>query len=139
DPSFGIGTGIEVMPVICERLYIFDANSQIVPQLAAALPTISKDKLTYTIKIRQGIQFNDGTPLNADAVVTSIERMITLPGSSHTSDFASVDTIAATGDYTVVIHLKVRFTPLTAALAGTGGVVMSPAQLTKLGASFGTN
>jgi peptide/nickel transport system substrate-binding protein len=139
DPSLGIGSGIEVMPLICERLYAYDAKSQIVPQLATARPTISKDKLTYTIQIRPGIQFNDGTPLNAAAMVTSIQRMITLPGSAHTSDFASVDTVTATGQYTVVIHLKERFTPLTATLASPAGIVMSPAQLGKLGANFGTS
>ena len=57
-------------------------RSRIVPQLAAALPVISKDKLTYTIPLRQGIVFNDGTPFNAQAVVTTLQRMITLPGSS---------------------------------------------------------
>ena len=122
-----------------ERLYAYDAKSQIVPQLATALPAISKDKLTYTIQLRQGIQFNDGTPFNAEAVVTSLERMITLPGSAHASDFASVDTVTRTGPYTVVIHLKERFTPLTATLATQAGIVMSPAQLDKLGANFGTS
>ena len=58
-------------------------KARIVPQLAAALPVISKDKLTYTIPLRQGIQFNDGTPFNAQAVVTTLQRMITLPGSIH--------------------------------------------------------
>src|SRR4029453_12783313 len=81
DPSVGQGTGVEVLPWICERLYVFNANSVIEPQLAAALPTISPDHLTYTIPLRQGIVFNDGTPFNADAVVTSIERMINLPTS----------------------------------------------------------
>ena len=139
DPSLGSGSGTEVVFLICERLYAYNAKSQIVPQLATALPAISKDKLTYTIQVRQGIQFNDGTPLNADAVVASLERMITLPGSAHASDFASVDTVTATGPYTVVIHLKERFTPLTATLATQAGAVMSPAQLDKLGANFGTN
>ena len=43
--------------------------------------SISKDKLTYTIPLRQGIEFNDGTPFNAQAVVTTLQRMISLPGS----------------------------------------------------------
>ena len=72
-------------------------RSRIVPQLAAALPAISKDKLTYTIPLRQGIKFNDGTPLNAQAVVTSLQRMISLPGSSRASDLSSVDAITPPG------------------------------------------
>ena len=56
---------------MCQRLYELDAKQQLAPVLAAALPVLSKDKLSYTIQLRQGIQFNDGTPFNAQAVVTS--------------------------------------------------------------------
>ena len=59
---------------MCEKLYDLDAKLHIVPQLAAALPQVSKDKLTYTIKLRSGVKFNDGTPFNAAAVKTSLER-----------------------------------------------------------------
>src|SRR6478672_12467260 len=45
---------------MCEKLYDLNAKLQIVPQLASALPVVSQDKLTYTIKIRSGIKFNDG-------------------------------------------------------------------------------
>ena len=50
---------------MCEKLYDLNAKLEIVPQLAAALPAISADKRTVTIRIRRGIRFNDGTPLNA--------------------------------------------------------------------------
>ena len=63
--------------------------------------------------------------------------MITLPGSSRASDLSSVDSVTASGPYTVVIHLKTRFTPLTAVLADVDGVVLSPTQLAKLGDDFG--
>ena len=65
-------------PTFCEKLYDLNAKAQIVPQLAAALPTISKDKLTVTIPLRKGIKFNDGTPFNAAAVVKTLERDQTL-------------------------------------------------------------
>src|SRR5262245_17791682 len=54
-------TAVEVSTSFCERLYDFDAKGQVAPRLAAALPTISKDKLTYTIPLRKGIRFNDDT------------------------------------------------------------------------------
>src|SRR3954465_13323776 len=59
---------------MCEKLYDLDSKLTIVPQLAAALPTISKDKLTYTIKIRSGIKFNDGTALDGAAVKKTLDR-----------------------------------------------------------------
>src|SRR4051794_31968781 len=138
DPTVGSSApAVMVYTSICERLYDYDSKLRIVPQLAAALPVISKDKLTYTIPLRQGVVFNDGTPFNAQAVVTTVQRMITLPTSTRVTDFSSVDTVTAPSPYTVVIKLKTRFTPLTATLATVDGVVLSPTQLTKLGTSFG--
>src|SRR5262245_31777437 len=63
-------SGPEVFTTFCEKLYDLNAKAQIVPELASALPTISKDKLTVTIPLRRGIKFNDNTPFNAEAVVT---------------------------------------------------------------------
>jgi peptide/nickel transport system substrate-binding protein len=126
----------EVERTFCEKLYDYNNKLQIVPQLAAALPVISKDKLTYTIPLRKGIQFNDGTPFNAQAVVAAIQRDLSLPGSSRASDFSAVDSITASGPYTAVIHLKAPFTPLTATLASLDGPIVSPAQVAKLGANF---
>ena len=65
---------------MCEKLYDLNSKLDIVPQLAAALPQISKDKLTYTIKLRTGIKFNDGTALDAAAVKMSLDRHLTLEG-----------------------------------------------------------
>jgi len=63
---------------MCEKLYDLNAKLQIVPQLAAAMPALSGDKKTMTIRIRRGVRFNDGTPLNAQAVKISLDRHRTL-------------------------------------------------------------
>ena len=44
------------------------------PKLAAALPDVSADGLTYTFVLRAGVKFADGTPFNAAAVKFSLER-----------------------------------------------------------------
>src|SRR4051812_20727061 len=132
-------SGREVFLTFCEKLYDLNAKAQIVPQLASKLPAISKDKLTVTIPLRKGIKFNDGTPFNADAVVKTIQRDQTLKGSARASEISPVDTVAAQGQYTVVFHLKTPYSPLTAQLADRAGMVMSPAQLDKLGDKFATN
>src|SRR2546428_5515487 len=131
-------SGREVFLTFCEKLYDLNAKAQIVPQLAAALPTISKDQLTVTIKLRKGIKFNDGTPFNADAVVKSLQRDQTLPKSARASELSPIDTVTASGNYTVVIHLKTPYSPLTAQFADRSGMVMSPTQLDKLGDKFAT-
>src|SRR2546422_5122245 len=61
---------------LVETLVAFpDESTQIVPGLAESW-TVSKDGLRYTFKLRKGISFHDGTPLNAEAVKFSIERQI---------------------------------------------------------------
>jgi peptide/nickel transport system substrate-binding protein len=44
------------------------------PKLAASLPDVSPDGLTYTFVLRAGVKFADGTPLDAGAVKFSLER-----------------------------------------------------------------
>src|SRR3954454_25085358 len=50
-------SAVEVYRTICEKLYDIGSRGQVVPQLAAALPIISDDRLTYTIQLRRGIVF----------------------------------------------------------------------------------
>jgi peptide/nickel transport system substrate-binding protein len=132
-------SGREVFLTFCEKLYDLDAKAQIVPQLASALPTISKDKLTVTIPLRTGIRFNDGTAFNAAAVVATMQRDQTLKGSARASEISPVGSVVASGSSRVVIHLKTPYSPLTAQLADRAGMIMSPAQLDKLGDKFATN
>jgi peptide/nickel transport system substrate-binding protein len=139
DPSLArTFSGREVFLTFCEKLYDLNSKAQIVPQLASALPTISKDKLTVTIPLRKGIKFNDGTAFNADAVVTTLKRDQTLKGSARASEISPVDNVTASGQYSVVIHLKAPYSPLTAQLADRAGMIMSPAAIDKLGDKFAT-
>jgi peptide/nickel transport system substrate-binding protein len=121
---------------MCEKLYDLDQNLKIVPQLASALPDISGDGKTVTIKLRSGIKFNDGTKFDAAAVKTSLDRHRTLKESSRASELAPVTSVTAVDPSTVQIKLSTPFAPLTAQLADRAGMVMSPKQLKKLGAKF---
>ena len=114
---------------MCEKLYDLDKNLNIVPQLAAALPQVSKDKLTYTIKLRSGVKFNDGTSMDAAAVKESIDRHLTLKGSVRASEISPVKSVATSGTNTVVLHLSTPYSPLTAQLADRAGMIMSPKAL----------
>jgi peptide/nickel transport system substrate-binding protein len=135
DPTVSRNPGAtEVFLTMCLTLYETNSMLQTVPVLAAALPVPSKDKLSYTIQLRQGVQFNDGTPFNAQAVVTSYQRYVTYPGSSHASDFESVESVTASGPYTVVYHLRARDSAFTGNM-----YVLSPTQLARLGDNFGAN
>src|SRR6185503_19616156 len=62
--------GRTVFTSICEKLYDIDNKLNIVPQLAAGMPEVSADGLSVAIKLRSGVKFADGTPLDATAVKT---------------------------------------------------------------------
>ena len=128
------GSSQTIYLAMCQKLYDCDARQQLVPVLAAAVPVLSKDKLSYTVQLRKGVEFNDGTPFNAQAVVTTVQRFMTYPGSIRASDYAAVDSVTASGPYTVVFHLKARDSTFIG-----NPYVLSPTQLAKLGANFGTN
>jgi peptide/nickel transport system substrate-binding protein len=129
-------SGREVFLTMCEKLYDLNAKTHIVPQLAAALPKVSKNKLTVTIKLRHGIKFNDGTSFNARAVVKTMNRDLTLTGSVRASELSAVTSVKAKGRYTVVFHLKAPYSPLLAQLTDRSGMILSPKQVSKLGANF---
>lgn len=58
---------------VFEGLTRFGADGSVNPGLAESW-TISDDGLTYTFKLREGVKFHDGTDMNADDVVFSLNR-----------------------------------------------------------------
>jgi peptide/nickel transport system substrate-binding protein len=126
-----------VMTTMCEKLYDLNASGQIVPQLATGLPTIADGGLSVTIPVRTGIVFADGTPFDANAVRTSLERHLTMKGSQRASEMGPIASITATDASHVLIRYKRPFAPITAALADRAGMIMSPAALAAKGDNFG--
>ncbi|HEY0447703.1 ABC transporter substrate-binding protein [Actinophytocola sp.] len=126
-----------VMTSVCEKLYDLDATGGIVPQLASGMPTISPDGLTVTFGVRTGIRFADGTPFDAAAVRTSLQRHLTFKASARRSEMGPLTSIEAPDAGHVVLRFKQPFSPITAALADRAGMIMSPAALAAEGANFG--
>ena len=58
-----------------ERLFNRDANGKLIPALGLSASP-AKDGKAWTIKLRQGVKFHDGTPFNADAVVHHWKRLL---------------------------------------------------------------
>ncbi|MFI5399498.1 MAG: ABC transporter substrate-binding protein [SAR324 cluster bacterium] len=124
---------------MCEKLYDLNEKGAIVPQLAAALPQVADGGKTVEIRIRSGLTFNDGTPVDAQAVKESLERHRSLKGSNRRSELELVSGVEAVDAHTVRLKLDKPFAPLAAILADRAGMLLSPAQLAKLGDKFGTH
>jgi peptide/nickel transport system substrate-binding protein len=123
---------------MCEKLYEIDEHLRIYPQLAAELPTFSDGGKTVTIKLRRGVTFNDGTPMNAEAVRYSLDRHLNMKGSSRRSELELVTAIEVVDPLTVRLRLKAPSSPLVATLADRAGMPVSPTQANKFGDKFGT-
>ncbi|MCY4445351.1 MAG: ABC transporter substrate-binding protein [Rhodobacteraceae bacterium] len=99
-----------------ETLYTFDSGWNIAPLLASDLPTISDDGKIYTIGIRDGVSFHDGSTMDANDVVASLNRWVTV--ASRGKGVADrIDSIEATGDYEVTITMNESYSPLLSLLA----------------------
>ena len=59
---------------ILDTLVAFNEKSEIIPRLAESW-TVSEDEKVWTFKIRENVKFHDGTPLNAEAVKVSFDRL----------------------------------------------------------------
>ncbi len=112
---------------LSDRLYAYELDKPVLkPQLATALPKVSKDGLTYTIPLRQGVVFHDGTPFNAEAMAFSLRRFMENGGKPSFLLSDTVQSVKATGEYELAIQLKKPFAAFTALLAFAGVCPVSP-------------
>lgn len=111
-----------------ETLYTFDKDWKATPLLAESLPEISADGKTYTIKLRSGIKFHDGSDMASDDVVASLNRWIKV--ASRGKQAASfIEKIEATDPSTVTIALKQPYAPLVSLLAfNNSAAIILPAE-----------
>ena len=120
---------------LSDRLYTYDPGStELKPQLATALPKLSADGLTYTIPLRQGVVFHDGTPFNAAAMAFSLDRFIQNKGKPSFLLAERVEKITATGANELTIKLKKPFAAFPSMLAFPGTCAISP-KAYKIGAN----
>jgi peptide/nickel transport system substrate-binding protein len=68
-------------------------GGKVVPGLAKALPKISDGGRTYTLFLRPGLRYSDGTPVKASDFTISVERMFRLDsgGSSFFTDIVGAE------------------------------------------------
>ena len=85
DPGFGYTTQaaepdwIVYTPLVTYAHASGTAGGQLIPGLATALPQVSADGKTYTLTLRKGLVYSNGTAVKASDFPYSIERSIKLP------------------------------------------------------------
>jgi len=131
-PSFNaiVGdTGYDalVMNLVMLGLTGVDAESKVYPELAAELPTVENggvivDEETGTMdvtwKLRQDVQWSDGTPLTADDAVFTWEAIMNPETGTWVRGSDYVDSIEKIDDYTFVFHYNTIYPGYLTQLGG---------------------
>lgn len=92
-----------------ETLIYLDVDGALQPRLAESWEP-SADGLAWDLKLREGVQFHDGTPFNAEAVKFNLDRFIGVDDPDQAAVFAfllgEVREVEVVDDYLVRIHLN---------------------------------
>ena len=109
-----------------------DNVNKIVPDVADGMPQVSADKLTWTIKLKQGVKFHSGPELTSEDVVATYTKIMTPPTgvtSPRKGVYAAVASVTAGDKYTVVFKMKYATGSFLAGLASPWNYIYSAAKL----------
>ncbi|WP_313081669.1 glutathione ABC transporter substrate-binding protein GsiB [Atlantibacter sp.] len=100
--------------------------------------TVSDDGLVYTVKLRQGVKFQDGTDFNAAAVKVNLDRASNPDNKLKRYNlYKNIASTEAVDPATVKITLKQPFSAFINILAHPATAMISPAALEKYGKEIG--
>ena len=105
--------------------YDFDTDTW-VPQLAESLDA-NADQTVWTLKLRKGVTFSDGSPLDANAVMGSIGYYLKSYGYQSLTMLSNQTTMKKVDDQTVQFTVAAPWATFPAMLAGGPGMIMAPA------------
>ena len=116
-------SGTEVGLAIYDPMVAFDADGNWKPYLAKSLVPNS-DYTKWTVTMRSGVTFQDGTPLTAAAVVTVYKAFINNALTGPV--FADVSAVKTTGPLTLEFDMKSPWAVFPATLTAQVGMIPAP-------------
>jgi peptide/nickel transport system substrate-binding protein len=129
----------EVFGRVCETLVYQGVDLADKPLLAESW-TLADDALSMTFHIRQDVTFHDGTPLNAEAVKFTFER-VQQPESADSpiyEDFQGVE-ITTPDEYTIVFRFEEPNYDFLTSLRNVYAAILSPTAIHADEAMFARN
>jgi peptide/nickel transport system substrate-binding protein len=121
-----------VFAATCDKLIDIDAKGDFIPQLATGWQW-SPDNMSLTVTLRDGVHFQDGETLDADAVKATIVRDQTAPESVRKGELKPVSGVEVVDPHTVRFVLSAPYAPLIAVLADRAGMILAPQAMARLG------
>jgi peptide/nickel transport system substrate-binding protein len=142
DPADGNISGVangSALVALYDVLMRWDAETDTFePQLAESLEP-NADATEWTLKLRPDVTFSDGTPLDAEAVVYSINRANEKESPAAVGLIARIESMDTPDDLTVVFHTKDPWVRFPFVLTNSLGLVVSPTAAEAAGDDFGAN
>lgn len=126
-----------VFASLCDKLVDIDPNLTIVPQLAEQFSWV--DSKTLAFRLRAGLTFHDGTPVNSEAVRYSLMRHLTMQGSTRRAEIAMLDSVEIVDALNFKLHLKAPSAPFLSQLTDRAGMIISPKAAEAAGKDFSLN
>ncbi|MGM0421303.1 MAG: glutathione ABC transporter substrate-binding protein [Bacillota bacterium] len=126
-----------VMVHMMETLFEMTPDGEIVPLLAEDYD-VSEDGLTYTLYLREGVEFHDGEPFNAEAVKFNLDRLIE-DEAVFSFLINKITEIEVIDEYTISLSTEEPFAPILAHLSHDFISIISPAAVEKYGDDVGSN
>jgi peptide/nickel transport system substrate-binding protein len=139
DPIFSVQfTERQVLYLVFNTLVRFGPDFSIYPELAESWQIEDGGK-RVTFKLREGVQFHDGTPFDAAAVKWNIDRRLDSAVASPQRDqlVPIIDSVNVIDARTVAFVLKAPYAGLLSLLGERPGFMLSPTASEKLGKDFG--
>ena len=97
------GASINYHDLVMETLVYWDADLQLAPGLAVSWEAI--DDLTWELELRRGVNFTNGEPFNADAVVFMFDAILNPEGreapTTQRANYRPLERIEVIDDYTL--------------------------------------
>lgn len=99
DPLAGAGISeVHVVNLTGGRLFRLDDDGlDVTPELAES-GRFSEDLLSYSVTLKEGLVFSDGTPLTAADVVATVERGKVFEGNAYVGEFQPIVSAQALSD-----------------------------------------
>lgn len=122
---------------------IYDPLLKLSPQMKIEPNLVTQWKITnggktYTLYLRKGVKFQDGTPFNAQAVIYNWKwEMNPKNASPRSSSLEPIQSLSAPNPYEIVVQMKAPFAPFLSILAGRAGMISSPTAMKKWGSNYG--
>jgi peptide/nickel transport system substrate-binding protein len=132
-------SGSALLSAIYDSLFTISPTGQVQPRLAQSFTTA--DGITWTLTLRPGVKFSDGTPFDAAAVKDEWARILEPSMQSVNAQFlAAVSSMTVASDLTLVIKLKgVNFQFKQAVESTSLTWIPSPAAVKQYGSAFGSH